>query len=58
MEEKYVGLDNYKGIEMPIRCPYCGSIENNGNTCKWCYNIINFTEVKNYGNYNDTDSYA
>lgn len=24
----------------PIRCPYCGSIENNGRTCFWCGNSV------------------
>ena len=43
---------------IPIRCPYCGSIENDGHTCKWCCNIINFTEVKHHGNHNDTDSHT
>lgn len=28
----------------PPRCPYCGSIENNGSTCSWCHNKINDDE--------------
>lgn len=28
----------------PPRCPYCGSIENNGSTCNWCHNKINDDE--------------
>ena len=42
----------------PVRCPYCGSIETNGYTCKWCRNIINSMEVYQNGNHNDPDSYA
>lgn len=27
-------------IDLPIRCPYCSSIENNGRTCFWCGNPV------------------
>ncbi len=30
---------------VPLLCPYCGSIDNNNRTCFWCGNIINnYTE--------------
>jgi primosomal protein N' len=28
----------------PIRCPYCGSIENHSNRCDWCHSDINESE--------------
>lgn len=42
----------------PPRCPYCGSIENNGYTCKWCLsNIKEYLEENNDGkNSDDFDS--
>lgn len=42
--ERRIGMND---PNQPACCPYCGSVENNGDTCKWCSNIIN-TEEKNY----------
>jgi hypothetical protein len=30
----------FEEIKDPIMCPYCGSIENDGITCRWCRNKI------------------
>jgi len=30
----------FEEIKDPVMCPYCGSIDNNGITCRWCRNKI------------------